>query len=265
MQNLMLAYRAEPDSGLEIPSPLTKLMGLGAIRLRGALGLAASKSGGGKSAVALHEALYARYPDGSPVPTLYISADCDQSVMAERAGSSLLNRDQIEVRHQLRDGDQEVMKVVEENTRHIGWYFDPILTIEDVFEETDAYAVITGDYPHVIVVDNLINVLGPPTDKNHLAMDRVIEQLQHLAKRTHAYVQILHHVTKGYVDGGQPIPLSGILDSVDKRLRLVTSYYQPGPGLLHLSILKNTTGKANADGTFGAVVGWMPERNWIVG
>lgn len=255
MNGLALAMRYAPSEGEALPSPFERLTKAGAIHRRGQLAICAGASGGGKSAYATHLAVHGN------IPTLYFSADTDRVTLGTRVAAGLLNRPTDRVEADLRAGDVPTWMAIEK-LEHVWWCWDSMLSTRDIEDEVAAYGYAKGDYPHLIVVDNLINIDeysgGGLEDK-----DGVMAGLQRMASITGAHVLVLHHVTGQYEDGLDLIPKSGLLDKVAKRPRLVLTTHRPSPDMFGVSIVKNSSGPAASDGTYNVVFGWMPSRSWF--
>ena len=260
MQTLATAMRAGSNEGLALPCPLNLFARHGAYFRRGQVSLIAGASGGGKSALGTHIAVHS----APKIPTLYLSADCDKITMGTRIASGILNINIEDAEYRLREGDEDAWKSLESETNHIWFYWDSQPLLSDLDEEVHAYAYVTGAWPHLIVVDNLINI-DPEGEASHVQKDSVMHHLQGLATYTNAHVMVLHHVTGQYEDGLMPIPKSGLLDKVAKRPRLVVTLYRSAENLLGVCIVKNSTGQAAADGSYGFDLAWRPERCYLRG
>lgn len=260
--SLTLAMRAAPEAGRPLPSPFEGLDKLGAKFRRGQVSLIAAASNGGKSAVASHMAVFGRYDNGDGIPTCYFSADTDRITLGSRVAAGVLSKPVTEVEKLLRSGDIEAWGQLAEATSHVWWDWSSVLTSKHIQEELDAYAYANGDWPQLIIVDNLINIIAEP---GWQGIDEVMFWLQGVANTTNAHVLVLHHVTGGYVDGMTPIPKSGLLDKVDKRPRLVVTLYHSGNDLLGMCVVKNSSGPNKADGSYKCDVAWMPARSWFRG
>lgn len=263
MQTLALAMQSSPEEGEALPSPFRRVTALGAIHRRGQVSVVAAGSGGGKSAYATHISVHGRHPWEDPIPTLYFSADSDKITLGTRVAASLVNRPLAEVEQALRNGDSGLWAKVAE-IDWVWWCWNAQPSCRDIEEETEAYAYVNGEWPHLIVVDNLINV-DSEGEAGHVQKDAVMHWLQQLANLTNAHVMVLHHVVGEYENGTAPIPKSALLDKVAKRPRLVLTLWKPGDNLLGVSVVKNSTGRAASDGSYGTTIGWMPERSWFTG
>src|SRR5690606_30136689 len=99
------------------------------------------------------------------------------------------------VRHLSGPDREKWLRRIEEEVKHIWFSFDANPELDDIDSELQAYAQCTGDWPHLIVIDNLKDVWGDDGDgQDHVRYDRTIVWLHELARRTGACVIVLHHV-----------------------------------------------------------------------
>jgi len=252
--------KSSPNEGLALPNPFKGFDRYGITQRRGQVSLWAAASGCGKSALATHIAVHS-YPK---IPTLYCSADSDKVTLGVRVAAGVLNKPVSRVEDLLRNSDSDTWKKLQDSTNHIWFYWDASPSLEDIEAEIEAYAYSNGAWPHLIVVDNLINV-DTEGEAGHAQKDSVMHWLQQLANLTNAHVMVLHHVTGQYEDGNTPVPKSGLLDKVAKRPRLVCTLYRVSEGLLGVRVVKNSSGPMAADGSFGPDIAVMMERMWMEG
>lgn len=264
MGNLSLAMRARGDEGEALPTVFTQLEALGARVRRGQVTLIAGAPGRGKSAIATHLAVNLEYSDmGDGVPSLYFSADSDRMTLGTRVAAGILHKNLQDVEELLTRQDHETWQLIADVTQHIWWNFDSALTLQDINDEIEAYALVWGEYPHLIVVDNLNNVSDGAGESKD-TQDRVMDYLAQVARHTSAAVVVLHHVTGAYEDGQTPVPLSGLMNKVGKRPRLIITLYQHDSNILGACIVKNTTGRADpAAQDVVAHIGWLPSRSFL--
>jgi len=276
VQTLALAMRAGSSEGLALPCPIKGLGNCGAHLRRGQVSLWGGASGAGKSAIATHIAVHS----APRIPTLYLSADSDKTTLGVRVGASVTNTSIDIVEQSIREGDIETWNAIEEQTNHIWFYWDAQPSCVDLYEEVQAYAYVNGAWPHLIVVDNLINIDAGDEGASHQQKDAVMHWLQQLANTTNAHVMVLHHVTGSrkiqdpttrewreifYEDGSMPVPKSALLDKVAKRPRLVVTLFRESENLLGVRIVKNSSGPASADASYGFSVAWRPEKCYLRG
>ncbi len=254
MQTLNLILRSRMDEGEPLPPVFKRLDQLGAKFRRGQLSMIAAAPGGGKSSFALQYAIKGK------VPTLYFSADCDRMTVSKSALAGLSGETLEKAEWGLVKEHPGALKLLADGTSHVWFDFEPSPGLSDIYEEVSAYGHVHGEYPHLIVVDNLMDVSagGPEYEK----FGDVVVALNDLARKTGAHVMVLCHVTGFYTDGGMPIPRSAIIQKVDKKPRLILTLHKVQDGIMGVRIVKNTAGYAASDATFGPDYGWMPERAW---
>lgn len=253
-------------SGEPLPGVFLQLERLGAKIRRSQVSLIAAAPGGGKSAVASHIVTNMDYTgEGDGVPTLYFSADTDQHTLGTRVGAGLLDKTLEEIEEMAKTDEIGLADILGGMTPHISWCFDKAPTLDDIEQEIDAYAVIHGEYPHVVVVDNLMDIIPDGPGQTYEQHDAALDFFAQLARKTQAAFVVLCHVTGNYEDGDIPIPLSGLMGKVGKRPRLVLTLHRIDTLTIGISVVKNSSGNAAANGTgVMASVGWMPARSYFV-
>ena len=247
------------EQGEALPPVLRRLDDMRARFRRGQVSLIAGRSGGGKSALAMHIAC--RLPD---TPTIYWSADTDLNTLAVRAVASLRHQKIDDAETSIELDREEIADFLDEELSHIWWADEPGPSLEDIDLEVEAFAHVYGIYPHLIVIDNLMDIYGDSPEeatsfKNTMAFSN------ELSRRTNAHVMVLCHVKGKYESGDHrgPIGLDGPLQNVVKKPRLILTIYQPQAGLMGISVVKNTTGPADPTGKMLIQVGWVPGRMWV--
>jgi len=128
----------------------------------------------------------------------------------------------------------------------IRFAFPPSPTTADVFSHIYAYGEAEGDYPELIVIDNLSN-LSFETDEFG-EMRTMMADFQTMASRTRAAVVVLHHSTGQYEDGTTVIPQSGVNGKVSKFPSMVLTLARSGDNQLSVSVVKNRFGPADPSG-----------------
>jgi hypothetical protein len=274
MVNLALALTSRGDVGEPLPPVFTGLATYGAHIRRGQLTLVAAGSGVGKSSLLTFIAMAMEGEDGR-IPTLYFSADSDVMTFGMRTGAMIADIRLFEAERLIRVGDTNFLQQIQRETQHIWVCFEPSPSPKDIEDEVTAYALVNGQYPELIVIDNLMDV------KTGMAKgegdDAALSFLKQLAGRTGAAVVALCHVVAGtmrkddsgksqyvdYVNGTAPIPLSGLMNKIDKRPRLILSLYKETETLLGVCILKNSNGRADPDGNLRIFIPFLREKMWF--
>ena len=259
MQTIGLALRNSEDVGLSLPSVFPTLENMGARFKRGQLSLIAGGPGTGKSALASFIAANAGYGEfgETGVPTLYFSADTDKRTLGNRITASVTHMTVDEAEDNLLQNHPGTLQILDDNTSHIWFNWNNGPNLDDIQDEVEAFAHATGEWPHLIIVDNLKNIWVETSGEGgeHIRYDRVLDFLHELAGLTNAHIMVLHHVAGIYDNGDQPIPLSGILGKVTKPFRLIVTLYRPSEEQIALCIVKNSTGKMDQSGKYACYLG----------
>ncbi len=242
------------------------LEALGAKLRYGQVSLVAGAPGSGKSAFALCWCLRAQ------VPTLYFSADSDRLTLATRIGASITRQttDDVEL-GLLGEGAEDWQRLIGQHTSQVWFSWDPAPTLDDIEAELLCYAAVTGQWPGLVVLDNLKNVWdGDSDEKDHVRFDRVIARLNEFAREYGSHVLILHHVTGSYEDGYTPIPLSGLLGKPSKDVTLALTLHRghghpdrPEEAEMRVCVVKNRVGQADPGGNLVAAIPFVPARQWF--
>ncbi len=263
MQTLSLSLRSRGEEGEPLPPVFHQLETLGAKFRRGWLHLIAAAPGGGKSALTSFLALSLDYTGyGDKVPGLYISPDNDVLTWGKNALAFATEAHVNTAEEQLVELDDDVVSKLDEASDHLWISFQPSPTPFDIRQEVDAFAAVYGEWPHFIVVDNLMDVdgTGGGFGSEHTTHDAILEFLKRLGRETGAAVIVLCHVVGEYTDGRIPIPRSGMMGKPDKRPQMVLTLYLPDePNLLGVCVVKNRGAPARSDATLQTFIPWLPE------
>lgn len=254
MQNLSLALRTRGEEGEALPSGNKRLADIGVHFRRGQLSLVAAAPGGGKSSLITH------LVREMGAPTLYFSADGDTLTVGKSVLAGLLGIDQSDAELLLLNEDPKAYEILGDAIDHVWWCFDSSPSLQDINEELDAYAMVMGEWPHLVVIDNLMDIAEGAEEGARLT--EMSMALKSMARFTGAHVCALAHVTGYYTDGTIPIPRSGIMYKIDKKPEMILTLYQPQPGWVHICVVKNRGGEARTDASFGIQIAWSPEMGW---
>jgi energy-coupling factor transporter ATP-binding protein EcfA2 len=261
MQSLSLVLKNRGQEGDALPCPLSRLEDIKVRFRRGQLSLIAAAPGGGKSSLATFLAVNMAYSEDEGVPILYISADCDMNTVGSSVLAGIMDIPLEEAELLIGREDREAFEAFDAVTDHIWWGFKASPTLEDIETEVLAFAHVQGDWPHLIIVDNLMDINEP--GEEYQRYNNIIPWLVELGRKTSAHVMLLHHVTGEYQDGDRPIPRSAIKHKVSEKPRLVLTLFKPEEGLLGIRCVKHTNGPSHTKGLFGVDLPWNPERGWI--
>ena len=210
----------------------------------------AGQPGAGKSTLALLWALRAQRP------TLYFCADTSASTMALRMTAAILDKDQtfIETRMQDRDWAVATLRVGE----HIRWSFESAPSLKDIELEVEAFSELHGDFPELIVVDNLMDCTHNDGDSWE-SMRSLLRELKWWARHTDAAVLVLHHTSEA-VEGRPCPPRASIQGKVAQTPALILTVTNGQPGFMGVCAVKNRYGKADPGGADATWLVYEPAR-----
>ncbi len=265
MLTLALAMRASEGEGTPLPSVFPQLELLGAKPRRGQVTLVAAGPGAGKSAL-VSEWVIHLFDDlkQEKLTGMYFSADTDRMTLGKRAAAGIIKCTLDEAEDWLKTNEGGIWESLQDSTDHIWACFDPQLTLDDIDEEIKVFALVTGEWPEFVVVDVLMNVHGDTSDGDHTAFAEAMKHFHTRARETNSAFFVLHHVVGSFEDSKEPIPLGGILGKVTKLARLVLTLHRTQDNMLGVSVVKNSSGKADTSGWgVRTQIPWLPERSWF--
>jgi predicted ATP-dependent serine protease len=207
---------------------------------RGQVTLVAAAPGVGKSVLAMSLVLRAG------VPAFYFSADTDASTMNQRAAAALTAHSLDDVEQAYEVGMAEFYDQKLQQLKQLRWDFNTSPDVEQVERDVTAFATVYGEWPHIVIVDNLSNMVDDASDFAQL--EAVLMYLKDLGRQTGAAMIVLHHLTGEYDDGNTPVPMKGLRGKISKTPEMILTLFRAGPGVLGVSPVKNRTGKADASG-----------------
>lgn len=208
---------------------------------RGQFSLLASAPGVGKSLFATNLAIRTQ------IPILFLSADSDEWTVKTRACSILTGTPLDQVEKHLNNGDDDSWEDVYagflRQADHVDWCFQTDIDLEFVVLRMQAHAEMRGDYPQLIVLDNLANCIQD-SDNEYAELRAICRELQRIARGTNAHVMALHHVKGAKEDGLKPIGMGDLLGNIGKIPEVVLGLARAGDNLCTLTIAKNRGGKS---------------------
>lgn len=251
MLTVTRALRQSGNAGTPLPDVYAPLKGAKVVLRQGQMVLVASAPNVGKSPFALNLAYRSR------MRSFYFSADTDAFTQYVRVVGlhSAIALEDVEASP---DSYTEYVR----NLTHLHFNYDPNPSIEDIDDELMAYAMVWGDWPQIIVIDNLSNIYTGADDR-WVSLERGLDYLHDVARKTGACVVVLHHVTGEHEDGSSPVPLSGLRGKVSKVPEVVLTLWRAGDDLnpmMGVAVVKNRGGKADPSGRYTAMLTWDLEH-----
>lgn len=175
--------------------------------------------------------------------TLFFSADTDAYESMKRAAAMTTGNTMDKVEQDIAAGRQADYEAALNNL-NIRWVFETDPTYQDLVLETAAYAEATGDYPEVIVIDNLMNVVGE-SENEWASMRDTTKALKKLVRITGAAVFVLHHMGETQKDNGLPAARNRLQGKVSQLPEMILSIAVSG-NELRIAAVKNRFGRQDA-------------------
>jgi hypothetical protein len=248
MYTLTQSKRVRGSAGEPLPVVWKSLESAGTRFLRGQLVLVAAGPGTGKSALTLTLALR------SGVPALYFSADSDAFVQLTRSiaiitGCTVAAASRMVLADDLAPIEPRLADLP------VRFNYDASPSLDTLESAVEAYEEVYGEYPALIVVDNITNVRTETSSEDgdpFAGLEGLMDYLHTMARETGACVVGLHHVTGPYNDADKPIPLSGVKGQIGRVPEMVLTLHKQQdegqPDLLCVSTVKNRGSKNDPSG-----------------
>lgn len=265
MLTLTRAKRSSQGAGDPLPT-VFNVLAANTVHIRqGQLTLIAAAPGVGKSLVSLTLAQAAN------VPTFYASADSDEFTMYVRSAAMVTGWTVDECEAAIR-GQADGKLTIEaklDALQNVRWSFEPSLDFNDLEEHLEAFAGTFGEWPKLIVIDNLKDLQHPEGESS---LAETCKYLKVIARVTGAAVIALHHVTGEYDDGNKPVPLSGLMEKISKIPEVILTLYRnpsvvtfDGRQHMHVCPVKNRGGRADPSGGWSLPISAVMERMKLEG
>lgn len=248
MRSLSSIARRPTDQGEFMPPVFANLENAG-IRFRmGTASYIAGTPGAMKTGLALY------WVGRTNLPALYFSADSEEFEIAERCGAMVSGDTVTQVRAQPEKYADQMDRL---NMRFV---FEDSPTYKDVELEVAAYAEVYGEWPKVIVIDNMLNLVGENENEwgAHRDHARVIHRLTRITK---AAVLVLAHMGEDIKDPtNKPQPRTKLQGKVSQLPKVILSLAFDGEEL-KVSAVKNRWGAADPAAQNPLTIWADPSRN----
>lgn len=150
------------------------------------------------------------------IPSMFLSADSDEYTVKTTVAASMTGMKIAQVEEYLADDgwdayfNEELGKV-----NHVEWAYSPDINIDVIVDRLNAYNTTYGDYPKLLVIDNLGDMVTE--DGEEYAELRVIcRELRKIARYSAVHILALHHCKGEYEDGMKPITLKSLLGNLGR-------------------------------------------------
>lgn len=244
MRSLASAALASPSKGNLLPTVFPTLHDFGIRPRMGTCTMLAATPASGKTYLAL------KWLKEMGLPTLYFSADADEATIVERMCSILTGSDTDEVAKDLRspEGKEYYSDLLMDETPSMRFVFTPDPTYDELVLELMAYNELTGDYPKVVAIDNLMNLVGE-NENEWGAMRDHTKAVKNLIRTTGAAFFVLHHMSEDVKDPSVPAPRKAIQGKVSQLPEVILSLARCGEEL-RIATVKNRFGDQSPSGEY---------------
>lgn len=215
----------------------------------------AGPPGVGKSTLALSVAIL------SGVPTLYASADTHEATMALRATAMLTGLTQTDVETRIKDDSTWASHILHSQAAHITWMFDASPSMADLTDELYLYREVEGCDPHLLVIDNAVDVTHQDGDEFG-SLRSLMREVKYWARETNSAALVLHHTSEAY-DGDPCPPLRSVHGKVNQVPSLVLTLAAPAAGHMAVAPVKNRYGMGDRTGGTAVWMEYDPSRMLI--
>jgi len=209
---------------------------------RGQVTMIAGQPNSGKSLLGLFYAVKAK------IPTLYISADTDAYTTSIRAASIITGHLSSTIEDSFKNDGVQFYTDELATLRHIEFSFDPSPTLDDVDLMVKAYGEKYGEWPHLIIIDNLMNV-SALHDNEWTGMRDIMKACHHIARETDSAIFILHHTSEAEGEPTRPPSRRAIQGKVSQLPEMIlTVAMEPEYSEFRIACVKNRFAKHSAMG-----------------
>lgn len=193
------------------------------------------------------------------LPTLYMSADMNNRTAMSRLVASLSGDTTANVNRGLDRGAEDFYESFLEGVP-VRWSFNPNPDFTDIQGEVDAWVETWDEYPQLIVLDNLLDIVPSAGDNEFSGYKSILLDTKTLARETGAAVLILHHVSEEGTDPRYPAPKKKLLGKVSQTPENILSVAKEG-GEFRLSVVKHRNGPDDPTGETWVHFRVFPESN----
>lgn len=233
MKSLHRTMKRGVSSGEPLPDPFKMFAANSATFRRGSVVLIAAPPGGMKTVLTMN------IVQNMQVPTLYNSSDSDDFTVASRSLSMLTGQSTDETEMLVLTQSNAAYESLKQMD-HVRWSFRSSPTLEHIGLEAEAHSELKGEYPHLIVIDIMMDVeFEGVAEQNYWAL---MAELKDMAREYEACVLVVHHTSES-AKSGSPPPRSAIMGKANQLPTLIlTLWGDAARNELMVAVVKNRFG-----------------------
>lgn len=204
----------------------------------GELHILAAAPGGFKTGLAMQLALR------SQIPCLYLLMDSNETSMTKRVLQAYNGWTTVQAEEAWESG---LAQRSFDKIDWVRWDFPNAPDMAEIRDRVWAFAEIYGEFPKLIVVDNIMDVVE---EQSSAAYSEAEQNLSALARVANCAVLALSHVSGLHEGSRDPIPLGGVMYKATKKASLVltaTPVVWPSD-MLRVAVVKNRHGQTDVAG-----------------
>lgn len=242
MLTIKQAARRHLDEPQLLPDLFPSLQKAGIRFRRAQVTMIAGQPNSGKSLLALFYAIKANRP------TLYVSADTDAYTTSIRAAAVVTGNQIDTIEESFKQDGAVIYTHALSSLTNLEFSFDPSPTLDDIQLMIQAYGEKYGQYPELIIIDNLMNVAALH-DNEWTGMRDIMKACHHIARETEASVFVLHHTSENEGEPTKPPARKAIQGKVSQLPEMIlTVAMEPEHGEFRIACVKNRFAKHSAMG-----------------
>lgn len=226
--------------------PLPDVLGLakhGIVVRRGQVTMISAQPNDGKSLLTLWMCLQWALLG---IRSLYFSADTDEETSLRRAAATITGKTQNMIEQRMREGWDEIQGSLADLNGGVAFDFETDPSYQHIFEELVAYFELWGDYPQIVVVDNLMDVAGD-NDDEYGGMRDTTRAMKRFARVTGCAVILLHHCNESEKRENHPPARREITGKVAQKPEMILTCQLDGT-LMRIACVKNRSGPKDPKG-----------------
>lgn len=245
MQTPAQAARKRDHAGQRLHQPWQAAAGNSVYFRRGELAMLVAAPGVGKSVLATS------YVVQSQVRCLYLSMDTNAFTTCIRLVCAVTACTMAQAEHGLTQQEPWAAHALA-GLRNVRYAFTSSPDETEIADRILAYAEAEGDYPELVVIDNLGNITFK--EEEFAGLRRLMRDLEATAGKTGSAILVLHHASGDFENGNSVVPQRGVQGKVSKFPSMILTAHRKQQGWTGVSVVKNRFGPADPAG-FGTGFG----------
>jgi hypothetical protein len=172
------------------------------------------------------------------VSCLFFSADSDEYTVKTSVTGALTGQKMVDIA--LKSEDEAWDRYFTEalrSTDHVDWCYNPDINLDFLTTRLQAYAEMYGEFPKLVVVDNLGDLVTEDGEE-YAELRAICRELRKLARYSNSHILALHHAKGAWEDGRKPITLGALLGNLGKVPENVLGLHWEREGVVHLTVPK---------------------------